>query len=53
MARCWGGGGRPFASFHGLSYTDVTHSGLTAERDGDLLHIGQTVINTGAVAAVG
>ncbi|MFF2328538.1 MULTISPECIES: glycoside hydrolase family 3 C-terminal domain-containing protein [unclassified Streptomyces] len=44
--------GTPLFPFgHGLSYSDFTHTGLTAERDGDLLRVGLTATNTGAVAA--
>ncbi|MET7858111.1 glycoside hydrolase family 3 C-terminal domain-containing protein [Streptomyces sp. NPDC005318] len=44
--------GTPLYPFgHGLSYTAFTYSGLTAERDGDLLRVSVTVTNAGAVAS--
>ncbi|MGW0666751.1 glycoside hydrolase family 3 C-terminal domain-containing protein [Streptomyces sp. NPDC002746] len=44
--------GTPLYPFgHGLSYSEFTYSGLTAERAGDLVRVSLTVTNTGAVAA--
>ncbi|WP_406457109.1 glycoside hydrolase family 3 C-terminal domain-containing protein [Streptomyces sp. NBC_00876] len=44
--------GNPLYPFgHGLSYSDFTYSALTAEREGDLLHVSLTVTNTGCAAA--
>ncbi|MFJ3588757.1 glycoside hydrolase family 3 C-terminal domain-containing protein [Streptomyces sp. NPDC090231] len=44
--------GTPLYPFgHGLSYSEFTYSGLTAERSGDLVRVSLTVTNTGAVAA--
>ncbi|MFC4884469.1 glycoside hydrolase family 3 C-terminal domain-containing protein [Streptomyces beijiangensis] len=44
--------GTPLYAFgHGLSYASFGYEGLTAERDGDLVRVGFTVTNTGAVAS--
>ncbi|MFF0288974.1 glycoside hydrolase family 3 C-terminal domain-containing protein [Streptomyces sp. NPDC005262] len=44
--------GTPLYPFgHGLSYSAFTYTGLTAERDGDRLHVSVTVTNSGVVAA--
>ncbi|WP_328695045.1 glycoside hydrolase family 3 C-terminal domain-containing protein [Streptomyces sp. NBC_00342] len=44
--------GTPLYPFgHGLSYSEFTYGGLTAERSGDLVRVSLTVTNTGAVAA--
>ncbi|WP_371631148.1 glycoside hydrolase family 3 C-terminal domain-containing protein [Streptomyces sp. NBC_00341] len=44
--------GTPLYPFgHGLSYSEFTYSGLTAERAGDLVRVSLTVTNAGAVAA--
>ncbi|MFJ3526965.1 glycoside hydrolase family 3 C-terminal domain-containing protein [Streptomyces sp. NPDC090132] len=44
--------GTPLYPFgHGLSYSEFTYGGLTAERAGDLVRVSLTVTNTGAVAA--